>query len=121
MAGLIQPSREWVRSVLFGAPGFEHGAGVRERAENLIPQAADEGLGDLVVVRPSQDDVRRELGAVIAHALPYASCGSSSGAFVRARPQFVLDQFNRATSASVFTYNTEPEVRHDGSCARQVP
>lgn len=72
--------------IVVGAPGFEHCTGVRERAEQglveqLVPQAADEGLGEsvlywlarrdvvplnLVVVGPSQDGVAGQLGAIVA-------------------------------------------------------
>lgn len=72
--------------VVDGAPGFEHGAGMRQRSkqglvEQLVAQATDEGFGegilhrlarrgvvpiDLVVVDPPQNGVRGELSAIVA-------------------------------------------------------
>ena len=72
--------------VVIGTPGFKHGAGMREGAEQglveqFVAQAADERFsegvlhrfarrdvvpGNLVIVGPSQDGVRGQLGAVVA-------------------------------------------------------
>ena len=89
-AGSRTSRKPYGARVVIGAPSFEQSAGVRKRAEQslieeFVAQAANEGLGervlhrlarrdvmpgDRVIVRPSQDSVRGELGSTVADDHP---------------------------------------------------